>query len=153
MPCHVAIDENSAVASPQTTIEEALTLIRKKNLAALVVMDETEQVIGIFSSKSLLSNIIPVSFAMSDGVQLDVKIEAAPGVSKRMIKLLPLSITEGMERKYNYVESDAPIWEGVTKITKYGGPLVVLDKKKKFKGLVTYESLIKALENTKQADA
>lgn len=153
MPCHVAIEKKSVTVSPETTIEEALVIIRKQNLVAVTVIDEEGAVLGLFSAKSLLSNIIPVSIAMSEGVQIDVKIEAAPGVAKRMMKIFPLSVTEGMDRKYTRAEADAPIWEGVTKISKYGGPLVILDKEKNFKGIVTYDSLIKTLENTKQVDA
>tara|TARA_B100001989_G_C24545173_1_gene470225 strand:+ start:2802 stop:3263 length:462 start_codon:yes stop_codon:yes gene_type:complete len=153
MPCHVAIDKKSAVVGPDVTVEAALEKIRKENLSGIAVQDEQGELIGLFTAKTLLGNIIPVSIAMSDGIQIDVKIEAAPGVAKRLRKMYPLSITEGMERKFDTVGTDAPIWEGVTKITKYGGPLAVLDSKGKFKGLITSESLVKALENTEEMDA
>ncbi len=152
MPCHAAIVEKSVSVLPSETIENALLLIRKHKVNAVAVIDEKGVFQGIFSMKVLLNSLIPVSVAMNEGVQIDVKLTAAPGVAKRLSNVKPLPVSELMVRKPLSVTPDAPIWKGVGLLTKNGSPLCVIDDKGKFHGLITYESLVNNLEDIGQSD-
>lgn len=153
MPCHTAITKKNITSSPDDSVEKVLKDIRKAKVSACAIIDENGLFIGLFSMKILLKDLIPVSVAMTDGVEIDIKVTAAPGVAKRLenVKILPVS--ELMDRNPTTILPDAPIWEGVSLLTKRGEPLSVVDSSDKFQGLITYESLVYDLENVKSADS
>lgn len=152
MPCYSAIVDKKVTVSPDETVEKALKAIKKGKVNAVAVIDEDGQFHGIFSMKVLLNNLIPVSVAVNEGVHLDVKLPAAPGVAKRLNNVKPLAVSEVMDRKPQSVLPDAPVWQGVSLLTKNGSPLCVVDDKGKFHGLITYESLVDDLENIETTD-
>lgn len=152
MPCHYATTDKDVVIDPDLTVEKALKFIKKNKIATACVVDKDGHLLGLFSEKILLKNLIPVSVAMADGVHIDVRVGAAPGVAKRLSKTKMLSVSEVAERKFISVDSDAPLWEAVSLITRHGGPLVVLDKNEKFFGLITYQTLIEALDEMSTSD-
>ncbi len=153
MPCHTAIAKKNITASPSDTVEQVLKDIRKAKVTASAIIDENGIFVGLFSMHILLKDLIPVSVMMADGVEIDIKVTAAPGVAKRLenVKILPVS--ELMNRKPVTVLPDTPIWEGVSLLTKVGEPLPVVDNSGKFCGLITYESLVNDLESMKLADS
>ena len=153
MPCHSAITEKNVTASPGDSVEKVLKSIEKGKVRAASVVDDDGQFVGIFSLKILLKNLIPVSVAMSDGVQIDIKVQAAPGIAKRMGKVMPLPVSDLMDRKPVTVLPDDPIWEGVSQLTKSGEPLCVVDDKGKYLGMITYESLVNDLRNIETTDS
>lgn len=153
MPCHSAILSKSVYVRPDNTVEQALKEIKKAKVTAAAVLDESGTFHGIFSMKILLANLIPVSVAISGGVQLDIKLPAAPGVAKRLNNIKALAVSEIMDRKPVSVTPDAPVWEGVSLLTKHGNPLSVIDDKGKFHGLITYESLVDDLSNMETTDS
>lgn len=147
MPCYSAIVKKLVTVSPDDSVESVIVVLRKNKISAVPVVDEKGALLGLFSMKILLRNLIPVSIAMSNGVQMDIKVSAAPGVAKRLAKVKPLSVGEVMERKYPSVGPDAQIWEGVSLLTTQGGPLPVVDDKGKFIGMITYDSIVETLED------
>ncbi len=153
MPCHSAIFSKNVTVSPDVTVEQALRAIKKGKVNAVAVIDDDGVFHGIFSLKVLLSSLIPVSVAVNDGIQLDVKLPAAPGVAKRLANFKALPVSDLMDRKPQSVTPDAPVWEGVSLLTKNGSPLCVLDDKGKFHGLITYESLVDDLSNVETTDS
>ena len=153
MPCHAAVDKNAIVVHCDDTIETVLKKIRKAKTSFAAVLDDEHKFLGVFSFKVLLKNLIPVSVAMTDGIQMDIKVSAAPGVSKRLNNLMPLPVSEAYDHKANTVSPDCPIWEGVGRVTKFGSPLCVVDDQQKFYGIITYDSLIKHLEEMQSTDA
>ncbi len=153
MPCHSAIMKKSVTVSPEDTVESVLKTIRKAKVSVAGVIDEKGILLGIFSMKALLQNLIPVSVAMADGVQLDIKMTAAPGVAKRLTNMQTLPVSDIMDRKPLTVVPDAPIWEGVSLLVKHGGPLVVADDTGRFHGFITYDSFVEDLENMKTTDS
>lgn len=146
MPCHAAIVKKLITVSPDDTVEKVIAVLRKNKITAVPVVDKAGALQGFFSMKILLKNLIPVSVVMNDGVQMDIKVSAAPGVAKRLMKVKPLPVSEIMERKYVSVIPDAPIWEGVSVLISHGGPLPVIDESGKFTGIMTYDSIVEALE-------
>lgn len=147
MPCHAAVVSKLITVSPSDSVENVLKVLKKNKIGAVPVVDDTGIFLGLFSMKILLRNLIPVSVAMTDGVQMDIKVGAAPGVAKRLRKVKPLPVSDLMERKVHSVEPDAPIWEGVSLLTSHGGPLPVIDQKEKLIGIITYDSLVEILED------
>lgn len=146
MPCHEAMLKKPVIVKPEQTVEDVLRVMESNKISAVPVVDGKGIVQGVFSMKILLKSLIPVSVAMGDGFQLDIKIGAAPGIAKRLAHVLPLPVSDLMERKLTTVSPDAPLWEGVSLLTKHSGSLSVVDDKMKFLGLITYASLVGALE-------
>lgn len=146
MPCYEAILKNPIIVSPTQTVSDVMKLLDQHKVSAAPVVDKSGVLLGIFSTKVLLKSLLPVSVAMADGVQLGVKISAAPGVAKRLAHVMPLPVTDLMDRKITTVAPDAPLWEGVDLLTRLGGSLLVVDEHMKFLGMITYASLLLALE-------
>ena len=153
MPCHSAILKKIVTASPDDTVEVVLKSIKKGKAQACAIVDKDGLFLGLFSMKILLRNLIPVSVAMTDGVQIDIKVTAAPGVAKRLANVKTLAVSELMDRKPDTVYPDAPIWEGVSVLTKNGSPLPVVDHSGKLHGLITYDSLVNDLESIQSIDS
>ncbi|MGH1404368.1 MAG: CBS domain-containing protein [Alphaproteobacteria bacterium] len=153
MPCHSAIEKKSVTAKPDDSVEKTLKAMRKAKATAVAVVDDENVLLGVFSMKILLRNLIPVSVAMADGVQIDVTVQAAPGVAKRLNNVMPLDVAEVMERKPCTVSPDSAIWEGVGFLIKNGTPLCVVDEASKFHGFITYDSLVIDLENMQTTDS
>lgn len=153
MPCHSAILSKSVSVQPDMKVDQALKALKKAKVTAASVISDDGEFQGIFSMKILLSSLIPVSVAISEGVHLDIKLPAAPGVSKRLNNIKALPVSDVMNRKPASVTPDAPVWEGVSLLTKHGNPLCVVDSKGKFHGLITYESLVEDLSNMETTDS
>lgn len=146
MSCLAAIVKDIVTLDPELSVENALKLLKEKKISSAPVVDKDGKLIGLFSLKILLSNLIPVSFVVADGVPVDIKVGAAPGVSKRLKKVMPLQIEEILDRKFQKVRPDDPLWEGVSLITRGDGPVAVIDISDKFIGLLTYASVVEQLE-------
>ena len=147
MPCHTAVLKNVLTISPEDVVEDALKALHKQKISVAPVVDDNGILVGLFSMRSLLKNLIPVQVAMNDGVTMDIKVGAAPGVAKRLQKVKPLKVLEIMERKVETVRPDDPIWEGVSCLTKQDDPVAVVDESHKFVGLMTHASMIQELED------
>ncbi len=148
MTCDSAIEKDGVVLSDDVTVEKALELLKKSGVSNASIVDNDGNFLGIFSAAILLKNLIPVPITTSSGVQIDMKITAAPGVAKRFGGLLPLKITEVMERNPARILSDEPMWEAVGHIVVSGEPLCVFDNSDKFMGFITYESLVNRLNSS-----
>lgn len=153
MPCHSAIVSKNVSVKPDDTVADVLKAIKKAKVTEASVIDDDGAFLGFFSMKVLLSSLIPVSVAVSEGVQLDVRLPAAPGVAKRLQNIKSLPVSNIMERKPACVKPDTPVWEGVSLLTKHGSPLCVIDDKGKFHGLITHESLVEDLGNMETTDS
>jgi len=148
MACYSAIEKKGVTLSPGKTVEEALNVLKKSKAATASVIDDEGTFLGIFSMGILLKNLIPAPITTSNGVQIDMKIPAAPGVAKRLDRILSINVSEVIERNPVKVLPDEPIWEAVGRLVAHCEPLCVIDENGKFMGLVTYESLINELNNS-----
>lgn len=154
MPCHAVTDKSVETLSPDTTVKKALALLKKKSLPYVSVLNKDGTLEGLFSYKSLFKNILPVSVAMADGIQLDITIHAAPGLAKRLAKAEGLPVSDFVNRKVPIVHPETPIWEGVNLLVQHGAPLVVVEKEtQKFIGLMTGESALDELQRLKESEA
>ncbi len=154
MPCHTAIAKQNITSSPNDSVEKVLKDIKKaKVLASAIIDDDSGEFLGLFSMKVMLKALIPVSVHVADGVEIDIKVTAAPGVAKRLGNVKTLPVSELMDRKAETVMPDTPMWEGISLLVKKGAPLSVVDNNGKFRGFISYESLVSNLENIQSADS
>lgn len=150
MSCEEAMITKVVSLGPDQTVEEALAILKKNNIRAAPVLGGDGRLMGLFSFHHLLTNLLPVSVTMDDGLQnLDFVIGAAPGVSKRLRKLKPQKVGDIMDRKVIVLHPHTPIWEGIRLLVKYGSPLPVINEEDGvFLGIVTEQSAVQELEKS-----
>lgn len=156
MPCHAAMIDQFITLSPDDEVEKALGVMKKANIDMAPVVDGTGGVIGIFSLKTLLENLLPVSINLKDGTQLSgVTLGAAPGIAKRLKKVFPLKVSDLMERQFTAVYPDTPLWEGVSQLVQNGGrPVFVIEPKSgRPLGVITTQSALDELNRLKDSEA
>lgn len=153
MPCHSAMIEKPTTISPDETVEKVLKLMKKKKVEYVPVVDGKGVVQGLFSYEVLLKNLLPVSLAGSDGLNLGVTVRAAPGIAKRLKKVEALPVADFMKRKVKAVFPETPIWEGVNHLVMHGPPLLVVENESgKLVGLITGESILEELQRIKDSE-
>jgi len=147
MPCHAAIADKAVSIKIDTTIEKAIKAMKKAKAEYAPVTDNGS-LVGILSYHILMKNLLPVSVNMSEGMQVDVNIAAAPGIAKRLRNSMLLTVDTMMERKsFPVVYPETPIWEGVSMMAKTAMPICVIEAEtQKYIGLITQSSLLKELQ-------
>lgn len=154
MPCHAAIAEKTITLAPDHEVEKAIKELQKKKQEAAAVVNKDGEVEGLFSLNIVMKNLLPVSVAMSDGIQLDVTVRAAPGIAKRLRKVYPLPVSDIMERKFNTVGPETPIWEAVNQLVTSSTPLLVTEgENKKYLGLLTAQSAMDELKRLEESES
>ncbi|MCB9984008.1 MAG: CBS domain-containing protein [Rhodospirillales bacterium] len=153
MPSHAAISEEFMIFSPDMEVEKALKELKKKKQDAAIVIGEDGQVEGEFSLQSVMKNLLPVSVAMADGIQLDVTVRAAPGIAKRLKKVYPLKVADLMERKIHAIAPEMPIWEAVNHLVNTCAPLWVIERESgKCLGVITAQSAMDELKRLQESE-
>lgn len=154
MPCHAAITEKLVTVTPEQEVEATIKALKKAQASAAVVIDENGQSVGLFTLHGLMKNLLPVSVALSGGFQADIRVNAAPGIAKRLKKVYPLKVQDLMDRKYNAIHPDTPLWEGVSLLVQHGEPLVVVEGHSgKPMGLITFQSALDELSRLKDSES
>lgn len=153
MPCHSAMIDKPMTVGPDEEVGKVLAKMKKGKTDFAPVVDKDGKLQGLFSYEVLLKNLLPVSIAMADGIQLDVTVRAAPGIAKRLKKVYPLPVSDFMERKLHVVHPNTPTWEGVHFLSMYGAPLLVVDGETgKLSGVMTGASAFEELERLKDSE-
>ncbi len=153
MPCHAAITEQFLILSPDANVEKAMKELKKKKIDWAAVVNDQGVIEGLFSLRIVMKNLLPVSVAMSDGIKLDITVRAAPGIAKRLRKVYPLTVADLMDRQFERVSPDTPIWEAISHLVHTDTPLAVVDgDKDKFIGLITAQSGIDELQRLEQSE-
>ena len=153
MPCHAAIVEKATTLKADATVEKALKAMKKAGVEFAPVI-EGGAVVGLFSYQILMQNLLPVSVTMNDGIQLDVQVQAAPGIAKRLRNALTLTVDKVMERQnFPVVYPETATWEGVNMLVRTGLPLSVVDQEtEKYIGFITQESLLDELQRLQESE-
>jgi CBS-domain-containing membrane protein len=148
MPCASATVQNVPTLSPDQEIGTVMKLFKKHQLEHFPVVDEDGILLGYLSQHIILRNLLPVSFSIPGMTETGVmRIGAAPGIAKRLKKIKPLKVEDLMERKFQSVHPETPIWEGVQMLVEYGSPLMVVeDQSGKFIGLINRFSALEEME-------
>lgn len=146
MPCSAAVIEKPLLFMPDVTIEKALADMKVRGADFAIVISEKGVFEGVFSYRELMRNLLPVSVAMADGIQLDITVRAAPGVAKRLRKVMPLPVSDFINRKPFFVYPQTPIWEGINALAVHGSPILVIEQEsQKFMGAITDASALTEL--------
>lgn len=154
MPCHSAMIDNPLTVTENEEVGVVLKKMKKAKAEYAPVLNEDGKLVGLFSYEILLKNLLPVSVAVADGVQLDVTVRAAPGIAKRLKKVYPLAVSNFMERKVNAVHPETPTWEGINFLTIHGAPLLVVDSEtEKLVGLMSGHSAVEELIRLKDSES
>ena len=133
--------------SPDTTVEQALKQLKKDKSGYAVIVNDNGTFEGILSAKILMKHLLPVSVNINDGSGVDVSVNAAPGIAKRLKKVEALPVSNFMQRKVNFILPESPTWEGISMIITKGDPLIVVqDEDLKFLGLITHASALDDLQ-------
>jgi len=127
MPCHAALMDKTLTATPDQSVGDVLKMMTKTKPPFVAVIDEDNVLQGVFSYRILYRNLLPVSVAMNDGIQMDVTVSAAPGIAKRLKKVKPLPVSEFMDRRPQRVFADTSLWEAVNMMVQNGAPVFVLE--------------------------
>ena len=155
MPCHAAIADKALTIKVDSSIEKALKDMKKAKTEFAPVIDADGIIVGLLSYHILMKNLLPVSVNMSDGVQLDVNIPAAPGIAKRLRNVMLLTVDTVMERKnFPIVYPETPTWEGVNMMVQTGMPLTVVEPEtQKYIGFISQTSLLDELQRLQESDS
>ena len=150
MPCHSAMIGNILIVNPDEAVEDVIKKMKdkKKPSETAVIVDEGGKMLGYFTMKVLLRNLLPVSLSLQNSaVGNDVMVGAAPGIAKRLFKVKPIAISQVMERKFSTLAPDTPTWEGVQALVEHGSPIFVIEEgTEKFVGAMDEDSTIAELE-------
>lgn len=147
MPCNAAMIKKLITVSVDQEVEEVIAVLKKHNIDAVPVVGENGKLEGVFSTRILLKNLLPVAVTTGDAVGMDVKVGAAPGVAKRLKKVGPMKVGELMDRKTHTVGPETPTWEGVNLLVHEGAPVLVVEQESgKLLGMITEQSMIDELE-------
>jgi CBS domain-containing protein len=153
MACHAAMMDKPLAIPPTMRVEDALAEMKKRGVDCAAVVAPSGIFEGVFSVRDLIKNLLPVSVAMADGIQLDVTLRAAPGVAKRLRNAMALPVSDFINRKPAFVYPQTPIWEGINAIVTQGAPVIVLEgENKKFFGMITDSSAFNELLRMQQGE-
>ncbi|MCB1531348.1 MAG: CBS domain-containing protein [Alphaproteobacteria bacterium] len=154
MPCHSAMIDNPLSVKTDEEVGKVLAKMKKAKTRFAAIIDKDDKLVGLFSYAILLKNLLPVSVAMADGLQLDVTVRAAPGIAKRLKKVYYLPVADFMERKVNAVHPDTPTWEGINALILHGEPILVVDPKtEKLAGMINGQSALEELIRLKDSES
>ena len=153
MPCSAAMTEKPLVLAPETEVEAALKEMKKKKTEHAAVVNKAGVIEGVFSIGGLVRNILPVSVAVSGGIQMDVTVRAAPGIAKRLRKVYPLAVADLMDRKFPAVYPQTPIWEGINLLAGHNSPVFVVEgENNRFIGMITGASALEELQRMQESE-
>lgn len=144
MPCHAAMIENFITVSQDESIEKAIKALKKAKAEAAAVVNGKGAMVGLFSYKILLTNLLPVNIAMAGG---EMAMAAAPGVAKRLRKVKPLPVQDLMATRFTSVYPETSTWEGLRLVLDNEHPVIVIDRdSNKPLGIITEHSLYNEFE-------
>ena len=153
MPCHSAMTKSLVTVSPEDTVEDTLALMKKKKVESVAVVNEEQEIEGVFSILVLLKNLLPVTMPLSGAVQTDISIQAAPGIAKRLRKVGPAKMNEVMERRFHMVHPETPTWQGINMLVEHGPPLMVVEAESgKLVGMINTQSALEELERLRDSE-
>ena len=150
MPCKDAMITDVWTVRPGVSVGEAMDRLEEKEIRTMPVVNEAGILVGLFSFRSVMKGLLPVSASMEDGLKrLDFIVGTSPGIAKRLRKLRKTLVDDCMEKDCLVLEPDMPTWEAVRMMALRPTPLPVVEPGTgRFLGLVTTQALIHDLQRT-----
>ena len=128
--------------TPDTNAKEALELLLKMQISGLPVIDKENKLIGMFTEKDILRDILP---SYIDRVGRFIYEENPKATRRKFQELKDLLVSKLMRKDVVTVDEDASLCE-VTRLmlTQKVRRIPVLDKEKKVVGIVAREDIVRA---------
>jgi CBS domain-containing protein len=148
MPCNEMMITDVVTVKTGQTVDEAIKVIEDAHIRFAPVVDDAGQLVGVFSTRSLMRSLLPVSVTMVGGLEtLDFVMGATPGVAKRLRKSLPKLVGDVMcvPADVTVIHPEKTVWEAIRLMAATGDPLPVVGNKGDFLGLITEQSILENL--------
>lgn len=147
MPCSDAMIKNVVYVHPNDTVAKVMALFEERHFHSVAVVDDDGIYVGLFSLRTVLNQLLPVSVRMADGLEnLDFIIGASPGVAKRLRKMQTMTMADVMERDAVTLYADTHTWEAIRVMAKYGSPIPIVEEKtNRFVGMISSQSMMENL--------
>jgi CBS domain-containing protein len=128
--------------SPQISAKEALDLLLKMEISGLPVIDEKNKLVGMFTEKDILRNVLP---SYIEKVGRFVYEENPKLIEKKFQYLKDLSVSKLMCKDVVTVDENTSLCEVARlMLTQKVRRIPVLDKEKKVVGIVAREDIVRA---------
>lgn len=146
MPCHAAMIDKPVTVSADEEIEKALKKLKKAKAETAAVIDKNGALEGVFSISGLFQNVLPVHVSVEGSTSASMQIGGAPGIAKRLHKVMALPVSEVMNRKPKIVYPETPTWEGIKLLMQDSDPVMVIEQEtQKFLGMMKCRSALDEL--------
>jgi len=127
---------------PDDNAKDTLGLLLKMQISGLPVIDAQGKLIGMFTEKDVLKNILP---SYIEKVGRFVYEENPKSIKKKFEDLVNLTISQLMRKEVVSVDEDTSLCEiAHLMLTQNVRRIPVLNKEKKVVGIVAREDIIKA---------
>jgi CBS domain-containing protein len=128
--------------SPQISAKEALDSLLKMEISGLPVIDEKNKLVGMFTEKDILRNVLP---SYIEKVGRFVYEENPKLIGKKFQYLKDLSVSKLMCKDVVTVDENTSLCEVARlMLTQKIRRIPVLDKEKKVVGIVAREDIVRA---------
>lgn len=147
MPCSDALIKNVVSVRPDQTVGEAMRLFEERHFHSVPVVGDDGTLAGLFSLRTVLMKLLPIAASLGDGIEtLDFAVGASPGIAKRLRKLMPLKMSEVMEKNPVTLHPDTLTWEAIRIMAKHGSPIPIVEEKtNRFIGMISSQSMMENL--------
>ena len=148
MPCSDMMITDVVTLKAGQTVGEAIRKIEDTNVRFAPVLDDEGRLVGVFSTRSLMKSLLPVSVTMERGLEsLDFVMGTAPMLAKKLSNELPRNVEDVMTKDPATIFPEISTWEAIRLMEVSGNPLPVVDRAKKFLGLITEQSVLERLHD------
>jgi CBS domain-containing protein len=129
--------------SPEMSAKEALKLLTQLQISGLPVIDEKEKLLGMFTEKDILKNILP---SYVERVGRFIYSENPKGVKNKVAQLDNIKVKDIMRKEVVTVAEDTALCE-VARImlTENVRRIPVLNKENKVAGIVARQDVVRVL--------
>lgn len=127
---------------PDNKVKDALNLLFKLKISGLPVINTKGKLVGMFTEKDILSNILP---SYIDRVGGFIYEENPKSINKKIHDLGKLTVSEIMRKEVVSIDEDTSLCEVARlMLTQKIRRIPIIDKEKKVMGIVAREDIVKA---------
>lgn len=145
MTCSLIMNKSPLTLTPETSVGDALAQMKKSAVNAAPVTDKAGTVMGLFSLRNLVENILPVSMVSESGLS-GVVVSAAPGLDLRLRKVMTQSVAAVMDRRFLSVYPDTSEARAAQLIAEKNESVIVLNEDTgRLEGMISDHDLIEGL--------
>ena len=127
---------------PEDNARDALSLLFKMQISGLPVIDDKRRLVGMFTEKDILSQILP---SYLEKIGRFVYEENPKSIKKKFQDLTNLPVSQLMRKDVITIDEEASLCEVARlMLTQKVRRIPVLDKNKKVVGIIAREDIVKA---------